>query len=64
VEAALSLIGNRLPGAPADLGSAGELIRAFLEPPWQRLAAGEAFSDAWSPGGPWRAGARLPEAAS
>ena len=44
---------TRNPGAPTDWGLAGELIRAFLEPPWQALAAGRAFADARSPGGPW-----------
>ena len=55
---------NRLPGAPADLGAAGELIRTFLEPPWRALAAGHSFSDAWSPGGPWSESVLAPEAAS
>lgn len=44
---------NRLPGAPDDLTAAGELIRAFLGPPWQALAAGRSFAGAWSPTGPW-----------
>lgn len=52
---------NRLPGAPADLTSAGELIRAFLEPPWHALAAGRSFSDRWPPAGPWTASSAATE---
>jgi hypothetical protein len=55
---------NRLPGAPADWGMAGELIRAFLEPPWQVLAVGLAFFNTWSPGGPWVADVRTLEPGS
>jgi hypothetical protein len=46
---------NQLPGAPADLAAAGELIQAFLEPPWRALTTGDPFSDVWSPMGPWTA---------
>lgn len=46
---------NQLPGAPRDLLSAGELIRVFLEPPWQALAAARSFLDRWPPAGPWTA---------
>jgi type I restriction enzyme S subunit len=44
---------NSLPGAPADWVAVGELLHAFLSPPWRALADGRGFSDKWSPGGPW-----------
>ncbi|MEJ7669740.1 MAG: nucleotidyl transferase AbiEii/AbiGii toxin family protein [Casimicrobiaceae bacterium] len=47
---------DRLPGAPADFSAAGELLRAFLAPIWNALAAGNALESAWPPGGPWRGG--------
>ncbi|MGH9380549.1 MAG: hypothetical protein ACRD2Z_08050 [Thermoanaerobaculia bacterium] len=31
-----------------------ELIRGFLMPPCQALAAGEEFRGRWPPGGPWK----------
>jgi type I restriction enzyme S subunit len=48
---------NQIPGAPTDWVAVGELLQAFLTPPWHTLADGHAFSDGWSPGGPWTAGA-------
>ena len=44
---------NALPGAPGDFSAAGELLRAFLLPPWSALAEGRSFTDGWPPGGPW-----------
>jgi predicted nucleotidyltransferase component of viral defense system len=44
---------NVLPGAPADFTTAGELIQAFLGPPWRALAEGREFTEAWPPAGPW-----------
>jgi len=44
---------NVLPGAPADFGSVGERIQAFLGPPWSALAGGRPFFDTWPPAGPW-----------
>lgn len=44
---------NTLPGAPPDLALVGELLQAFLGPPWNALAARVAFSNSWRPGGPW-----------
>jgi len=45
---------NSLPGAPNDFDATGEVLRAFLGPPFRALAAGEDFSGEWQPGGPWR----------
>ena len=45
---------NRLPGASADFDAVGELLRAFLGPPWNALADRTAFRSTWPPGGPWR----------
>lgn len=44
---------NALPGAPADFAAAGELLQAFLVPPWRALAARAEHSGAWRPTGPW-----------
>jgi predicted nucleotidyltransferase component of viral defense system len=46
---------NKLPGAPRNFAEAGERLRAFLEPVWMALAAGDKFSNTWPPGGPWGA---------
>jgi hypothetical protein len=43
---------NSLPGAPADWTAVGELLLAFLAPPWRALADGRAFSETWPPAGP------------
>ncbi len=43
---------NRLPGAPADFDAVGELIRAFLGPPWRALVEKVAFGLNWRPGAP------------
>jgi predicted nucleotidyltransferase component of viral defense system len=50
---------NALPGAPADFGSVGEQLQAFLGPPWTALVARTSFSGVWRPAGPW-----LPQAAT
>lgn len=47
---------NALPGAPTDFTATGELLQAFLAPPWRALAAGSVFSHAWPSEGPWVAG--------
>jgi hypothetical protein len=44
---------NSLPGAPADFGAVGELVLAFVSPPWGALAASATFRDTWPPSGPW-----------
>jgi type I restriction enzyme S subunit len=44
---------DSLPGAPADWADVGELLQAFLSPPWRAIADARAFSDTWSPRGPW-----------
>ena len=44
---------NSLPGAPADWIAVGELLQQFLARPWRAVADGRAFSDTWSPRGPW-----------
>lgn len=44
-----------LPGAPADFASTGELLQAFLIPPWRALADGHVFYYLWAPEGPWAA---------
>ena len=41
---------NRLPSAAAEWGTAGELVRSFLEPPWLALALGLTFADTWPAG--------------
>jgi predicted nucleotidyltransferase component of viral defense system len=46
---------NWLPGAPVDFVAVGELLQAFLVPPWRALAARTAYSDTWCPAGPWLA---------
>jgi Nucleotidyl transferase AbiEii toxin, Type IV TA system len=46
---------NTLPGATPDFALVGETIGAFLGPAWSALAAGEDFTAAWPPGGPWKA---------
>jgi predicted nucleotidyltransferase component of viral defense system len=51
------LTSRSLPGAPADWVAVGELLQAFLSPPWRALADGRGFSDKWSRGGPWAASA-------
>jgi hypothetical protein len=48
---------NALPGASADFGAVGDLLRAFLGPVLNALAARNAFSDEWQPSGPWIASA-------
>lgn len=44
---------NRLPGAPADLVQTGEVLLAFLGPPWRALVNGEHYASSWPPGGHW-----------
>jgi Nucleotidyl transferase AbiEii toxin, Type IV TA system len=44
---------NTLPGVPSDWAAAGELLRAFLTPPWRSLADGRTFFETWPPAGPW-----------
>lgn len=44
---------NRLPGAPVDLVQTGELLLAFLGPPWRALVSGEPYASSWSAEGPW-----------
>lgn len=44
---------NALPGAPADFGAVGELLRSFLIPPWNALATRDVFAQRWTPSGPW-----------
>jgi hypothetical protein len=44
---------QNLPGAPADFTTIGELLQAFLVPPWRALAAEHGFNSIWSPKGPW-----------
>src|SRR5262249_34573743 len=44
---------NKLPGAPPDLGQAGERIQTFLRAIWTALVAGDNFASTWHPGGPW-----------
>src|SRR5574341_78030 len=46
---------NGLPGAPADFGAVGDLIRAFLGAPWGALADGKNFELTWRDGGWWKA---------
>lgn len=47
---------NFLSGAPPDFEAVGELLRSFLDPPRRAVAAGDTFSSAWQPGGPWQVG--------
>ncbi len=49
------LTSNALPGASADFGAVGEVLQAFLGPPWAALVAQAAFSENWRPAGPWLA---------
>ena len=44
---------NSLPGAPADFVAVGELLQAFLVPPWRALADDRPFFDTWPASGPW-----------
>jgi hypothetical protein len=52
---------NNLPGARTDFTGVGERLQSFLGPVWNALATGRAFSDNWSPEGPWKATARRKE---
>ena len=54
---------NSLPGAPADFGRVGEVLQAFLGPVWSALAARDAFTDSWPPGGLWLPRSRTEELA-
>lgn len=44
---------SKVPGAPPDFATVGELLQSFLVPAWQALAAGQSFADSWAAGGPW-----------
>jgi len=44
---------------PARFGGAGEIVRAFLGPIRESLAAGEPFTSTWPVGGPWARGSRI-----
>ena len=44
---------NNLPGAQTDFTAVGERLQSFLSPVWNALATARAFSDSWSPAGPW-----------
>lgn len=46
---------NHVPGVPEEIEVVGELLRLFLNPPWQALAARTAFNAAWPKHGPWEA---------
>lgn len=48
------LLGNALPGAPADFSVVGELTLRFLGPPWSALATDHAHAETWLAGGPWQ----------
>lgn len=58
------LIRNSLPGAPGDLAAAGEVLQAFLGPPWSALAMKTVFASVWAPGGPWSLARRAEESAT
>jgi predicted nucleotidyltransferase component of viral defense system len=45
---------NDLVAAPGDFAAVGELLRSFLGPAWDAVAAGSVFDLTWKPGGPWR----------
>jgi len=47
---------GRLKSTPTDLEAVIDAIRAFLLPPTQALARGEAFGETWPAGGPWKPG--------
>lgn len=44
---------NRLPGAPSNFATVGDLLQRFLGPLWTALAAGQSIHANWPPGGPW-----------
>jgi len=44
---------NALPGTPSDWVAVGQLLQAFLVPPWRALADRTTYSRTWPPGGPW-----------
>lgn len=45
---------NGLAAAPEDFVAVGELLRSFIGPVWDAIAAGSIFDLTWKPGGPWR----------
>ena len=46
---------TKVPGAPPDFATVGELLQSFLGPIWRVLAASGTLTDSWAAGGPWSA---------